>query len=938
MEIKNLPQSLYCIIGKADQDGAQKWLPLWMHAADTAGVLEWLADNWLSDAVWECLQNSGRERKLERCELKQLICFLGYVHDIGKVTPYFTSLIGKKIPDAINRLKENGISILSWNQYKTSGCNHALMSEIFLLEYCCPRGVASIVGTHHGMTHKVNSNMVKTKLCPDGFLKNNLYGDNIKQWMELRHDFFDWALCQSGYRNISEIPELLQKGQVLLTGLLIMADWIASNQAYFPLLALEEMGNKTMYPERVDYAMNKLVKLPGPWKSITNTMDEESFKHYFGFLPRPAQLDFVQTIQNIKDMETYRPGIFILEAPMGMGKTEAAFAGAQLLANWTLAGGIFFGLPTQATANSIFKRLIPWADILAKEGQKLSVRLAHAMTNLDDDWKGLEGSSQVDDEADDEPESGKLYLNTWFSGKKQALLADFVVGTIDQILMSSLKRKHVMLRHLGMAGKIVILDECHAYDVYTSTYLDRTLTWMGAYGQPVIILSATLPAGRRRELVAAYLNKQIENIPKEIETSMGYPLLTYSVGEMVLQKELQSDNVQTLVSIESLDFEKLVEFLKTELRDGGCAAIILNTVRQVQQTARLLRDKLQDKEIFEFHSRYLYSDRKEREKELLRRMGKESTAKERDGFILVASQVAEQSLDFDADILITELCPMDLLLQRLGREHRHKQHDLMRPANLLSPRCMILREGGKAYSNGTKAVYEECLLMRTQEILPDKIRIPADIPTLVQKVYVEDDSRFENIVGYKKAKEKYQNDQETKKSKARNYLLPKPSKSEERRESVLDQLLSNAVQGDDREAEASVRDGGASLEVLVLQKQNDKITFLPWLDKGEVLNWKECLSSEIYKKIARQRLRLPASLCRGDRIENVIKELKAQSDKYFKVWKESSWINGELLLLLDENLSATLDGVQLNYSRDDGLMEKTEKEEKKEWMEQILIC
>lgn len=126
-------------------------------------------------------------------------------------------------------------------------------------------------------------------------------------------------------------------------------------------------------------------------------------------------------------------------------------------------------------------------------------------------------------------------------------------------------------------------------------YLDRTLTWMGMYGRPVIILSATLPADRRRKLVAAYLNKKIQDIPKEIEDSMAYPLLTYSVGENVLQKELQSDSSQTLVNVESLDSEKLAEFLETELKDGGCAAIILNTVRRVQETAQFLKNDFQTK-------------------------------------------------------------------------------------------------------------------------------------------------------------------------------------------------------------------------------------------------------------------------------------------------------------------------------------------------------
>ena len=307
-----------------------------------------------------------------------------------------------------------------------------------------------------------------------------------------------------------------------------------------------------------------------------------------GFFPRPAQLDFIRTIEELTDMEEDKPGIFILEAPMGIGKTEAALAGAQLLANKTSAGGIFFGLPTQATANGIFERVIPWAQRQSEDSTiGYSVRLAHGMADFDTRYRGLfEGNSEI---AEDESEENRLYAHTWFKGKKQALLADFVVGTVDQLLMSSLKKKHVMLRHLGMASKIVILDECHAYDVYTSEYLDRTLTWMGVYGQPVIILSATLPSKRRRQLIAAYLDKNVEEIPKEVEDHMGYPLLTYSVGEKVLQRELASKNTQNLVTVELLEREQLAEFLKVELKDGGCAAVILNTVQCVQEMAQYLR-------------------------------------------------------------------------------------------------------------------------------------------------------------------------------------------------------------------------------------------------------------------------------------------------------------------------------------------------------------
>ncbi len=931
MEDLKLSQILNHIVAKSGQNGEQMWLPLWMHATDTAEVMEWLAENWISDSVWEILQNSGRYRRMTKKEVKKLVRFLGYIHDEGKISPYFSCLVTKNIPEALERLKEDGISIPPWKQYETSGCNHAYIGEVLLRFYGCPRGVASIIGSHHGMTQKISEYRedIEEILCERGKLGRNLYGDEALQWKRLRKEFLEWALQKSGYNDISEIPKLLQKGQILLTGLLIMADWIASNTKYFPLLALAEDGDETYYPRRIKDAMDN-IKLPQPWESDTYFMDEEGFREIFGFLPRPAQIDFIQTIQDMTDTETQRPGIFILEAPMGIGKTEAALAGAQLLANRTAAGGIFFGLPTQATANSLFERVISWAEKQAENSPMgNSIRLAHGLAEFDPRYRMFLENDQIGDESEEELKENRLYAHTWFNGKKQAMLADFVVGTVDQILMSALKKKHVMLRHLGMASKIVIIDECHAYDVYTSEYLDRTLTWMGMYGQPVIVLSATLPAQRRRQLLAAYLNEKVDNIPKEIETAMGYPLLTYSAGETVLQKQLQSDSTQLVVNVESLDVDRLVDFLTESLKEGGCAAIILNTVRRVQKIAQLLKEELPDKEILELHSRYLYPDRKEREEELLKRMGKGSAAKERNGFILVASQVAEQSLDFDADILITELCPMDLLLQRMGREHRHREHDVIRPNNLSKARCMILRDGEEVYSKGSKAVYAEYLLMRTQKMLPGKISIPADIPMLVQKVYSDNNEEiFQNIEGYKEAKKKYQDAQKKKQSKASGFLLDKPKKREARRESCLDQWLTDSTSVDDKEAQAVVRDGSPSLEVLVLMEHDGRMSFVPWQDEDELLNGDELPSYEICMKIAKQRLRLPRLICREDRLGAVISELEKKFETYFSEWKKSPWINGELILLLDENLSATLGGVQIQYSRENGLMEIISQEER----------
>lgn len=287
------------------------------------------------------------------------------------------------------------------------------------------------------------------------------------------------------------------------------------------------------------------------------------------------------------------------------------------------------------------------------------------MAQLNTDYLKLQQEPvPVEDDADDPEE--RVMVHQWFQGSKQALLANFVIGTVDQLLMAALQQKHVMLRHLGLAGKVVVIDECHAYDAYMNCYLDRALNWLGEYRVPVILLSATLPAKRRTELVTAYLNrKTLPDAPWK--TCRGYPLLTWTDGKQVQQTGIPLHTPPRRVTMESLTEEHLPETLQNALREGGCAGVIVNTVRKAQDLAARLREELPEFEVLVFHAQFLMPDRAEKEQRLMERIGKRSTPAQRDRLIVVGTQVLEQSLDIDFDYMITELCPMDLLLQRIGR-------------------------------------------------------------------------------------------------------------------------------------------------------------------------------------------------------------------------------------------------------------------------------
>jgi len=171
---------------------------------------------------------------------------------------------------------------------------------------------------------------------------------------------------------------------------------------------------------------------------------------------------------------------------MGEGKTEAALAACEVLSQQCRFRGIYFALPTQATSNAMFKRILDWLDTFGDE-QQYSVRLVHGRAEFNDEYVGLKPSEKINIETEDGDENNSVALvHEWFSGRKAGLLADFAIGTIDQVLMAGLKQKHLVLRHLGLANKVVIIDECHAYDVYMESYLLKALNWLGAYGIPVV--------------------------------------------------------------------------------------------------------------------------------------------------------------------------------------------------------------------------------------------------------------------------------------------------------------------------------------------------------------------------------------------------------------------------------------------------------------------
>lgn len=902
-----LSRKMCSLPGKSGKDSSSLWLPAWRHMMDTAGVMRYLYTDWLPTSVQMTLAG-----ELPGGDLESVCSFLALTHDIGKLTPAFAARIAESLPGIREELGTVGIDLPPVASLTSAGKSpHALAGAAILQEYGCPPGIVAVVGAHHGKPMSLDDAFhLETQMSVfsrNYFGTSGVRSEAARAWRQVREEWFSFALHSSGYGSPDELPDLSQTAQVLLTGLLIMADWIASNTGYFPLIPADEAGSPDTYPARVDHALAKIA-LPDPWAPAEQSMDAEAFSHRFGFYPNEVQQAVLDVVN-----ASVQPGIYILEAQMGVGKTEAALAAAEMLASRNGQGGLFFGLPTQATANGIFPRLKAWAERQSEDAVH-AIRLAHGMASLNEEYRSLFGQAANN-------ESGDLIVHSWFEGRKQALLADFVIGTVDQLLLAALKQKHVMLRHLGLSGKVVVIDECHAYDAYMSQYLDRALAWLGAYQVPVVLLSATLPAQRRAKLVEAYLGCSTGISIDGAEgwkTSRSYPLLTWTDGPTIRSAAISCSRADPRsVRIGRLADEAIPSFLQASLSDGGCAGVIVNTVRRAQELAAALRMELPTYEVLVFHSRYISTDRALREKELLRRLGKHSTAEQRSGLIVVGTQVMEQSLDIDFDLLLTDLCPMDLLLQRLGRLHRHPKRS--RPAKLKTAMCEILGALDEDLEEGSRAVYGDWLLQRTRSLLPDRITLPEDIPALVQDTYETSEDALRVSLNendrMRKAYEVYQSQQAIKEANARKYRIGMPHASD----TIVDWLAAD-LSSTSAKAEASVRDGDPSIEVLVMMQHRDgSVGFLPWQYDGSLVAPGRVPSAEVGRRIAQQRLRLPHVFSFDKVADAAIAELERRNREMLAEWQQCSWLHGELILLLDEQCRTTLCGYILAYNRENGL-------------------
>ena len=939
---RTVPQHPFELIG---------WLPLHQHLEDAAGVAERLWDTWIPRSLRETITRCvGSERAA-----RQLLVWLAGTHDIGKASPAFSVQSTVLAADMIAAGLTLSPTIADDPQRRR--CRHELVSFLALRDWLVEHHgftrrqaaqVASVAAAHHGRPAS-DDGVVLAEDLP------HLVGTG--PWVDVRHELLAAADAAHGETFFEQWrdAEFTQPSLVLLSALVVVADWIASSDL-FDAAPLGGVPSEST-ADRVARAWSEL-DFPRVWQpqtgiSATTDLFRTRFALPGGARPHPTQDDLVALARRVE-----RPELMILEADTGSGKTEAALLAAEILAERFGMSGIFVGLPTQATADGMFSRVLTWAERLQLD-VSASVYLARSRSSLNTDFarKVREtcftsiGADAATSRA--EAAGSSVIAHRWFADPRRGPLSNFVVGTIDQALFAGLRSRYLMLRHLALASKVVIIDEAHAYDSYMQEYLTRVLEWLGAYEVPVILLSATLPSSQRHAFVEAYDRGRAALAPPDptpvgltakermswraeaaraqadryqgLSGLVGYPSITVSAtGEPPTVVTPRGTGRERRVGLERLpdDDTALTALLRSALREGGNIAIIRNTVRRAQDTAAALRAAFgADTAVTLAHARFLAADRAANDARLLAAYGPSSGRPARS--IVVATQVIEQSLDIDFDLIVTDVAPVDLLLQRTGRLHRH--HRPNRPAPLHEPRLVLTgvtwEHDPPEIDGGTTAVYSEAIVLRTLAAIHDKteLSLPEETAALVETVYGADGEFVPASwsPAFREATAKHERTQREKREKASSYLLP--SVTTER------PTLIGWITGPDVDPEltppgrATVRDTDETLEVIVLQRTPDGRFVTPmWLpaNGGQQIPDNAPPSAALVRVVLGCMMRLPAGMCRGNALERHIRALEEAFE--LPAWHASPALRGELVLAFDLDGRARLNEFDLSYSPDDG--------------------
>ncbi len=716
---------------------SEPFKPLWMHLLETGIIAQELISS-------GCFYPVGKELSenfnLPREEIINLVGYIGSVHDLGKCYAYFQMQATDS--EIAKILKENNVPIFEADKFRHElyGCKilKRIWKEtgVFSSDKKFRNRVAEVVGYHHqGKTRKGTS---------DG-------ADPSEKdvWQKLQEKIEKGM--REWFKPPQAAPSHMDAACMMLLGVLVTADWIASGEDFSETDWYQEwhdIEKETRNRTRIFLQDNHLQH-----REVDRS--KRKFTDLWPKIPEDGMRPLQKAVEEIFAKDDECPLGVIIEAPMGCGKTEAGLYAALRLAQRWGKEGFYVALPTSATSNQMHGRV---NDMLASLHDP-SAKLMHGMAWLMDE---VEASYNTED---------KMEAALWTAPMRRGLIAPFAVGTVDQVMMSAMRTKYGVLRLTGLAQKVLVIDEIHAYDAYMSSIIEKLLSWCKVLHIPVVMLSATLPNDKKTQYSTCYCTEEDYTLATDMYP--GITLLYEDRKPKQIHVDENSRNIKVRMKYATLlnSPDEIAEYLRDRMDEigGGCFCVLVNTVKEAHDTYKSIKNKLTGVRTILFHARFSANLRQEIEKECLELLGKDKT-KRPQKLIVVATQVVEQSLDLDFDEMLSDICPIDLLLQRMGREWRHD--DTVRPNGCHEPIMTVMLPKEDAFGS-TEMVYPKILLQKTMRVLKDKenICLPDDISSLVQMVYDDtqlDESELEAWL-------EYNTDNEFKEVQAGVQELPKPS-------------------------------------------------------------------------------------------------------------------------------------------------------------------
>ncbi len=819
--------------------------------------------------------------------LRQIGCLFA-LHDVGKCFPVFQ----QKATDLDITIEMARLGVLQRDD-----------KQPYFHEYNSGMQVQEWLRKEHGLS-RPSSRLWHDILAQHHQRRSNGFRTNSMDRIDTRNQEF-WESQQKAIRDL--LADLFQVdfttewradhidlSGTLLSGLLILSDWLASNPEVYKPPSSELDWQEYLY-ESSQEAQRTISRLGLAYQDFGGT--KASFSDYWPSISPEAMRGLQQTAEEwCKD--GLKPGLLIIEAPMGEGKTETAVYVASRWINENNLGGMYVALPTAATSNQMYGRV---STYLEENSVTQPIELLHGMAWVVDE---LTPAQDIPTEGD-----GSL-ARQWFQPLRRGLLSPWAVGTIDQTMMAALRVRFGVLRLTGLASKVLIIDEVHAYDVYMTTIIERLLNWCAVMGVPVIMLSATLPNARLQRLVQAYALSPDLQMDTQVQP---YPLISY----VDTQGNIEKRKVSTVSIIREVPIKVaallnkwpvVAEYAVEMITGGGCLAIVVNTVNDAQNLYREIKGRVTgDTWARLFHGRFKASDRNLIENKCLEAFDKRSISENRteqemrpQKAIIVATQVIEQSLDLDFDYMITALAPIDLILQRLGRHQRHQGR--IRPDGAESRPFIILVPEKEMDYGASGKVYSPWILGQTQEVLKnyEYIGIPDDMRTLVETVYSSDDPQndhphyeeWQRMIGTRNKD----------RQSAQQYLLPAPQKKR-----FLAAVIQDNHSDDESTSDwlrAKTRLGSDQCDAILLNPQ----------DYQDLLEDGANLTKARLKELMRSMVGTPAWWLKGI----------TPDEGYCPIVRGSGLLEGKYLVCLQGNewqgTDAKGGGIRMHYNTEYGLI------------------